>query len=136
MSVTGSQPSQHKRPKHAYSEEEEKRMAAYIVSRLPQEMLPRPADWRAFAEAVSRESSALKNNAESQNPHRTLAGYVEHYRGYKARIDGYVRDMQAKPGRDDRALSVGSDDSSVVALDTPEKKTAELIDITLLDDDE
>jgi hypothetical protein len=28
-------------------------MAAYIVARLPEVTLPRPQDWRTFAEAVS-----------------------------------------------------------------------------------
>jgi hypothetical protein len=47
-----------------------------------------------------------------------------------------VRDIQDKQGRGDRAISVGSEDSSVVALESPEKRQAELIDITLLDDDD
>ena len=111
------------------------------MSRLPEETLPRPGDWRAFAEAVSATASVCQgpwSSTELQNPQRSLAGYTEHYRGYKARIDGYVREIQAKLGREerDRAISVASDDSSVVALDTPEKRATELIDITLLDDNE
>lgn len=111
------------------------------MSRLPEETLPRPGDWRAFAEAVSATASVCQgrwSSTELQNPQRSLAGYTEHYRGYKARIDGYVREIQAKLSHEDRdrAFSVASDDSSVVALDTPEKRATELIDITLLDDNE
>ncbi|ORY34738.1 hypothetical protein BCR39DRAFT_514237 [Naematelia encephala] len=98
--------------RNAYTEQEERDMAGYIVRRIPLKTSMRTADWQEFG---------------ATHPHRSVAAYVEHYRMYEKRINHLVSEIigdilataegDVKPsGSQMRAISVNSDSSSIVEL--------------------
>ncbi|EIW71500.1 hypothetical protein TREMEDRAFT_73324 [Tremella mesenterica DSM 1558] len=72
-----------------YTEKEERAMAAYIVGRLPEKTPITAKGWEGF-------------KAGSEFPTRSTGGYVEHYRNFQPRINGYAKQIAKDKGVEDQ----------------------------------